>query len=157
MWARVERSGGSAGAGPVYAGISRSLTFPHAPGPCTNVAHARALVRVCACLRLGAMAWVPAGPCRAVSCRHCVHPGCCVRVRARRVCLRRGGQFELNGGGYKGNYTASTSGDITIETEDGGRGTPVGSIDNADSQFTGTFALKSRSGDIDLTFLPSAV
>lgn len=66
-------------------------------------------------------------------------------------------KFELNGGGYKGVYSVATTGAITIELENGTLGSPTGSILNDDSQFNGTFQLNSQSGDIDLTFLPSAV
>ncbi len=54
-------------------------------------------------------------------------------------------------------YSVATTGAITIELENGTLGSPAGSILNDDSQFNGTFQLNSQSGDIDLTFLPSAV
>ena len=66
-------------------------------------------------------------------------------------------QFELNGGGYKGNYTTFTTGSITVELEDGSLGEPTGSILNDASTFFGNFSLVSSTGDIDLTFLPSAI
>ncbi len=49
------------------------------------------------------------------------------------------------------------SGAITVELEDGSLGAPSGSILNDASQFVGKFSLVSSTGDIDLTFLPSAI
>ena len=69
-------------------------------------------------------------------------------------------QYELLGGGFKGNYSVATHGGVTIELEDGSLGSPVGSI-NAVAQdgsiFAGNFSIVSDTGDVDLTFLSSAV
>ncbi len=81
----------------------------------------------------------------------------CAFVCAFRTPRPRGGQYELNGGGYKGNYSVRTSGSITVETVDGYLGPSEGVILNNDVLFNGQFTITSRTGDVDLTFLPSSV
>ena len=69
-------------------------------------------------------------------------------------------QYELLGGGFKGNYSVTTKGGRTIEMDDGSIGSPTGSINPvaADgSIFSGNFTVTSDTGSVDLTFLSSSV
>ena len=66
-------------------------------------------------------------------------------------------QFELNGGGFAGNYSVLSGGDVTVE-KDGDAIEPEGSIAGSDNKpYMSLLLLQSDTGDIDLTLLPSSI